>query len=115
MDLSTFKTTLDTHPETIDFNDTMSVIDHFYDFEPGEFSNGELVNATGQNSASCKLFAFAKLQKLNTKQTLACFGRFYRVDVLTNPDANNHQNIRNFIKTGWAGIKFKSSVLTEKC
>ncbi|VAW91655.1 Type III effector HopPmaJ [hydrothermal vent metagenome] len=114
MDLATFKTQLHTNPNSIEFDDTISVIDLLYHFEAGEFSNGELVNSPGQNSGSCKLFAFAQLQNFNTNETLACFGRYYREDVLANPDADNHQNIRNFIKTGWDGIKFKSTVLSKK-
>ena len=114
MDITTFKTKLHTHPETIEFDDTMSIIDQHYHFEAGEFSNGDLINAAGQNSGSCKLFAFAKLQNFNPEDTLSCFGQYYRVDVLTNLEGDNHQNIRNFIKTGWDGIKFKSPVLAEK-
>jgi HopJ type III effector protein len=34
------------------------------------------------------------------------------VDVLENPEATNHQNIRNFMKTGWAGISFEGTALT---
>ncbi len=114
MNLATFKTKLLSDPSTIEFDDTMSVIEQLYNFEAGEFSNGDLVNATGQNSGSCKLFAFAKLQNFTAAETLACFGHYYRDDVLANPEADNHQNIRNFIKTGWDGIRFKSQVLTEK-
>ncbi len=114
MDLITFKTKLQNAPETIEFDDTMSIIDQLYDVKPGEFRNGDLVNPAGQNTGSCKLFAFAKLQDFSVAETLACFGSYYRDDVLLNPDADNHQNIRNFIKTGWDGIQFKSNILTEK-
>jgi len=60
------------------------------------------------------LFSFAKLQGLTEEQTLACFGIYYRDDVLKNPDADNHQNIRNFIKTGWAGIEFDDLALVAR-
>ena len=73
-----------------------------------------MVNETGQNSGSCKLFAFAQMQGLSEQQTLACFGDFYWQDVLPDPEGRDHQNIRNFIKTGWAGIEFSKMPLTEK-
>ena len=114
MDLTAFETKLRNQPDAIEFEETMSVIEQLYDFEPGEFSNGDLINPAGQNSGSCKLFAFAKLHNFNVTETLACFGSYYRDDVLANPDDDNHQNIRNFIKTGWEGIQFKTKVLSEK-
>ena len=114
MDLASFKTKLLNDPDTIEFADTMSVIDQLYDIEPSEFSNGDLINLAGQNTGSCKLFAFAKLQNFSVDETLACFGSYYRHDVLMNPAGDDHQNIRHFMKTGWHGIQFKSKVLTEK-
>ncbi|MFT4047340.1 MAG: HopJ type III effector protein [Solimonas sp.] len=53
------------------------------------------------------MLAFAKLQGLSEAETLACFGRFYREDVLKNPDGTDHQNIRNFMRTGWRGSRLK--------
>lgn len=114
MDLKIFLQHLDDLPESVEFADTMSIIDTLYDFTPTEFRNGEVVNAAGQNSGSCKLFAFAQLQGLSEQQTLACFGAYYRADVLQHPDGTDHQNIRNFIKSGWAGIKFAGEPLTVK-
>ncbi|WP_070966824.1 HopJ type III effector protein [Vibrio sonorensis] len=111
---SEFLAKLSASPETIDFNDTMAVIDANYDFTPSAFVNGDTTNEAGQNNGSCKLFAFAHLNKLNEEQTLACFGAFYREDVLKNPNGDDHQNIRNFIKSGWSGIKFENQPLTEK-
>ncbi len=83
-------------PETIEFEEVMEVIDAYYDFTPTAFINGSLKNKAGENSGSCKLFRFAQLHALSRQQTLACFGNYYRDDVLQNPDASNHQNIRNF-------------------
>lgn len=111
MTLETFLQILNTKPETINFTDTMAVIDTLYTFTPTKFKNGNLVNEVDQNNGSCKLFAFAQIQKINEQQTLACFGQYYRDDVLKNPDAEDHQNIRNFMKTGWTGIKFDSMPL----
>ena len=111
MTLNTFLQTLNTRPETIAFSDTMAVIDATYHFSPTSFKNGALLNNADQNNGSCKLFAFAKLQDLTEQQTLACFGHYYRDDVLQNPAGDDHQNIRNFMQTGWAGIAFDTTPL----
>jgi len=114
MNLDTFLQQLKTAPDSIAFGDTMAVIEANYDFTPAAFKNGELMNEQGQNSGSCKLFSFAQLQGLSPQQTLACFGAYYREDVLQHPDGTDHQNIRNFMKTGWAGIKLTDSSLKSK-
>jgi hypothetical protein len=113
MNLNTLLQTLERAPERVEFEDTLAVIDALYDFTPTAFRNGDIVNAAGQNSGSCRLFAFAKLHNLTEQQTLACFGRHYR-DVLNNPEGDDHQNIRNFIQHGWAGIHFEAMPLTLK-
>ncbi|MGU3844869.1 HopJ type III effector protein, partial [Vibrio diabolicus] len=41
-------------------------------------------------------------------------GRFYREDVLLHPENSDHQNIRNFMVTGWDGIRFEAPALTAK-
>lgn len=97
----------------LDFEDTMSVISQHYDYTPSGFKNGELFNEAGQNEGSCKIFAFAALNELSEAQTLACFGRFYQ-DVLNTPEGSDHGNIRNFMSTGWQGIKFDSTALVVK-
>jgi hypothetical protein len=114
MDLNTFLQKLNTNPESIAFGDTMAVIEALYDYTPAAFKNGELMNEAGQNAGSCKLFAFAQLQGLSTQQTLACFGSYYRDDVLKHPQATDHQNIRNFMKSGWAGIAYAAQPLRAK-
>ncbi len=114
MTLDSFLKKLNETPQEVAFTDTMAVVEALYDFTPTAFQNGDLHNEAGQNSGSCKLFSFAKLQNFSVEQTLACFGDFYRKDVLENPDATNHQNIRNFIKTGWEGISFEGTALKEK-
>lgn len=112
MNLQDFINTLNSHADSIEFNDTMSLIDELYLFTPNAFRNGQIHNAVDQNNGSCKLFAFAKLHGLNEQQTLSCFGKYYREDVLKNPDGDDHQNIRNFLQTGWAGIEFETIPLT---
>ncbi|MGC3981314.1 MAG: HopJ type III effector protein [Steroidobacteraceae bacterium] len=103
-----------TQPDTVEFTDTMAVINALYEFTPTAFKNGELENAAGQNNGSCKLFAFAKLQGLSKEQTLACFGAYYRKDVLQHPAATDHGNIRNFMKFGWEGIAYQGEPLRAK-
>lgn len=103
--------------QAVAFQETMAIIAEYYDYQPAEFSNGvqqPLVNEAGRNEGSCKIFAFAKLQGLDQAQTLALFGDYYRKDVLENPEGNDHQNIRNFIRDAWDGIKFKSEALSPK-
>jgi HopJ type III effector protein len=105
---------LSNKPDTIEFTDTMAVIESLYVFTPTAFRNGELENAAGQNNGSCRLFAFAKLQDLNKEQTLACFGAYYRKDVLGHPEGTDHGNIRNFMKYGWDGVVHAAPPLRAK-
>lgn len=113
MNLNDFLKKLNNEPGSIDFTDTMAVIDALYDFTPSAFQNGEQLNAAGQNNGSCKLFSFAKLHDLSQEQTLYCFGNYYR-DVLATPTGTDHANIRNFMKYGWAGIELDGSPLKPK-
>ncbi|QBQ41647.1 HopJ type III effector protein [Sphingobacterium psychroaquaticum] len=101
-------------PQTIEFNDVIAYIDAHYDFTPTKFTNGDTVNEANQNNGSCKVFSFAKLQQLEKEAVLALFGAFYREDVLKNPTGTDHQNIRNFITHGWAGIQFEGAALQAK-
>ena len=114
MTLESFLQKLKDCPENIEFNDSMSIIDTLYVFTPTSFTNGDLVNDAGQNSGSCKIFSLARLHSLTAEQTRACFGSYYRDDVLKHPENSDHQNIRNFMKTGWAGINFDSEPLKAK-
>lgn len=114
MKIESFKTKLKNAPKQITFSDTMSAIDENYEFTPTAFKNGTLENAEGQNSGSCKLFAFAKMQAFTKEDTLACFGQFYFDDVLKDPNGTGHQNIRNFMNTGFEGITFEGDPLKEK-
>ena len=114
MNLESFLEKINQTPEAIAFAETIAVIEENYTFDPTAFENGALHNVTGENSVSCKLFAFAELQNLSEAATLSCFGAYYYDEVLKNPDGTNHQNIRNFMKTGWEGIAFYGSPLTAK-
>jgi hypothetical protein len=114
MNTEAFISKLKQTPETITFPETIAVIEENYDFTPTAFQNGNTHNAAGTNSGSCKLFAFAKLQNLSQAETLACFGAFYRDEVLGDPEGTNHQNIRNFMVHGWNGIQFEGEALELK-
>lgn len=104
--------------EAVSFNETISVITENYHYTPTEFSNGlndqRLVNQAGVNEGSCKIFAFAKLHRLDQQQTLNLFGDFYWQDVLNNPQGTGHRNIRNFMACGWEGICFSGEALAAK-
>jgi len=112
--IDAFLTKLNTTPKQITFADTIATVDANYEFTPTAFRNGELENDVGQNSGSCKLLSLAKLHNLSAEHTLQCFGDYYRTDVLHNPDATDHQNIRNFIHFGWDGVHFNGVALAVK-
>ena len=99
---------------TVDFKEVIAYVDAHYAFTPTTFQNGETRNAAGENNGSCKLVSFAQLQGWSQEETLAAFGHFYFDHVLKHPEGTDHQNIRNFIKFGWAGIRFEGSALTPK-
>jgi len=111
-------TLLKDNPEEIEFQDVMTVIAENYDYTPTQFSNGLanelIINHAGENEGSCKIFAFGLLHGLTEHETLACFGQYYRQDVLQHPQATDHLNIRTFMRHGWSGIKFENPALTPK-
>lgn len=115
MTIDEFVTRLGQAPDSIEFEQTMQLIEQHFDYQPSRFSNGpELSNAAGTNEGSCKIFALGTLLSLSEAQTLACFGRFYRHEVLQQPQAKNHGNIRAFIAHGWQGIQFDRMPLQQK-
>lgn len=114
MKIETFKKRLKVAPKTIQFQDTLAVIENNYEFSPTAFKNGALNNSSDQNLGSCKLLAFAKIEALTKEDTLACFGQFYFEEVLKDPNGVDHQNIRNFMKTGFEGLFFETPPLKIK-
>ncbi|MGQ9426607.1 HopJ type III effector protein [Gilvimarinus sp. F26214L] len=100
------------HPESVEFDQVMKVIDDNYEYQPTPFKNGEIINEAGKNECSCKVFYFAQLNKLSEAETLALFGSYYRDDVMGNPAGEDHLNIRNFILDGWTGVRFAGEALT---
>ncbi|USD66935.1 HopJ type III effector protein [Vibrio sp. SCSIO 43136] len=114
MELDKFLSQLTSEPSSIEFEQTMASIDANYEFTPTAFANGETHNQANQNNGSCKIFAFASKHQLSVEHTLHCFGKFYRQDVLENPSNDDHQNIRNFMVTGWDGIQFEGEALSAR-
>jgi hypothetical protein len=116
--LQNLKIQLENQPNTIEFADIIELIHQLYDYTPTRFTNGNGSNAvismSGSNEGSCKIFAFAKLQEFSKEETLMCFGAYYRNDVLKNPEASDHANIRSFMQYGWGGISFDEQPLTLK-
>jgi len=111
--LDDFFIQLSTEPDSINFAQTIAVIDEHYYFTPVAFQNGEQQNAAGENSGSCKVFAFGLMHQLSAPQTLQLFGEYYR-QVMETPNGTDHQNIRNFLRTGWHGVVFSAPALQLK-
>ena len=113
MTIPEFKTKLKTTPTAITFKETMQVIEDYYTFNPTAFANGDIINNAGENNGSCKLFAFAMHQELTKEATLFSFGEYYQ-SVLDDKNGTSHQNIRNFMQTGFKGLSFENEALTLK-
>lgn len=116
--LKQFIDQIEKNPETIAFQDVINLIEENYHYSPTSFINGtnedNVKSLAGENEGSCKIFSFAKMNKLDKTQTLHCFGQYYRQDVLQNPENTDHANIRTFIKYGWDNVTFEKAVLIAK-
>lgn len=111
MTLEEFKKKLAASPKEISFSETMAAIDSKYASTPTAYTNGKVRNEVGQNSGSCKLFSFAIQEGLSKEETLACFGQYYFDEVLLDLKGTSHQNIRNFMETGFEGLSFDGEAL----
>lgn len=114
MTISELLVQLRASPQQIEFSTVIQVISKYYEYTPTAFTNGEISNESGTNEGSCKLFYFAKLNKLNQAETLNLFGAYYREDVLNTPDGSDHGNIRNFMQTGWDKVIYIGVALHPK-
>jgi hypothetical protein len=114
-DMSVFRGQLAAN--TAVFSDTLTLVEKWYDLHPTSFNNGlgeNLVeNAMGSNEGSLKVFALGRLNGFTPEQALASFGEHYR-DVKKTPNGSDHQNIRQFMVHGWAGVQFTNAPLTLK-
>lgn len=96
--------------EILAFSEVIATIDAYFEFTPTRFTNGTVTNEANTNNGSCKVLAFAKMYQLEAKETLFLFGEHYQ-KVLATPEEMDHQNIRNFINSGWEGISFEGKAL----
>lgn len=100
-------------PESVEFEQVIAVIAAEYRHTASAFTNGEQINSAEQNQGSCKILGFARLNGLTEQQTLYCFGRYYREDVLQHPEGSDHGNIRAFMRTGWGGVQLPNDALVR--
>lgn len=99
--------------QKLQFQDVLDHIANQYAYTPSSFANGDLKNAQEENQGSAKVLYFAQLNKLSQADTLLLFAEHYQ-NVLDNPTAENHQNIRQFMQHGWTGVVFEQRVLADK-
>lgn len=111
MNIKTLLDLLESKPDQLEFADVMQVIDDNYSYTPTNFTCGDAVNSAGTNEGSCKILAFARLHDMSADKTPYLFGRYYREDVVNNPQGQDHANIRNFIKHGWDKVSFEINPL----
>jgi HopJ type III effector protein len=99
--------------DSLSFKEVIEFIETYYHHQPTAFTNGELHNEATQNQGSAKVFSFAQLNELSQTDTLYLFAEHYQA-VVKNPDATDHQNIRQFMIHGWPGIVFEGMALRAK-
>ncbi|MGR6871130.1 HopJ type III effector protein [Pseudomonas sp. HK3] len=99
------------------FSETLALVEKWYNLNPTAFTNGldehAAKNEQGKNEGSLKVFALSRLNGFTPEQALQSFGEHYR-DVQATPDGSDHQNIRQFMRHGWAGIQFEQAPLSLK-
>lgn len=101
-DCEVFNANVEMDASELTFEEVMEVIDTHFETGLIEFKNGALTNKPGENEGSAKLLSYAALSGFDQATTLTLWGQYYR-DVVNDPDGDSHQNIRNFMKTGWDG------------
>lgn len=111
LSIETLLEKLKNHP--LKFSEVIATIDDTYQYTPTAFKNASVFNEAGQNEGSAKVFSFAQLHQLNADDTLMLFAEHYQA-VLNQPEGNDHQNIRQFMKEGWKGIEFENTALKAK-
>eukprot|EP00579_Thalassiosira_antarctica_P000180 CAMPEP_0201866554 /NCGR_PEP_ID=MMETSP0902-20130614/1099_1 /ASSEMBLY_ACC=CAM_ASM_000551 /TAXON_ID=420261 /ORGANISM="Thalassiosira antarctica, Strain CCMP982" /LENGTH=214 /DNA_ID=CAMNT_0048391543 /DNA_START=35 /DNA_END=679 /DNA_ORIENTATION=+ len=109
-----FNANLEMGGDDLMFDEFITLCDEQYEYGLIEFGNGGMVNKEAENDGSAKVLSYAALADFDKEMTLKLWGQFYR-DVLAKPDGTDHQNIRNFMKTGWEGVDFSNGIaLTKK-
>lgn len=113
-DCELFNANVEMDADTLMMEDVIALIDTHYNNQLLEFRNGDMNNAADENEGSAKVLSYAALSQLDKDTTLKLWGQYYR-EVLKDPDGDSHQNIRNFMKTGWEGVPFENGIaLTSK-
>lgn len=95
------------------FQAYLAAIHQHFDYTPTAFYNGDLYNEAGTNEGACQIFTLGLFMQLDEKQLLHAFSEHYQ-HVLATPQGSDHPNIRQFMRTGWAGIRFMGNALTPK-
>jgi hypothetical protein len=95
------------------FAATLAFINEWFHFTPTAFRNGKVANSVEQNQGSCRVLAFALLNRLSADQALKCFGEHY-CDVLATPGKDNHHNLRRLQAEGLVDIHFDQPPLKRK-
>lgn len=109
-----FNANLEMSGDDLMFDEFLTLCDEQYESGLVEFKNGDMVNMPGENDGSAKVLSYGALAEFDQSTTLKLWGQYYR-DVLATPDRTDHQNIRNFMKSGWDGVDFYNGVaLTKK-
>ena len=102
-----FNANVEMSGDDLTFEDTIEMIDKWYESQLLQFKNGDIVNQPGENEGSAKLLSYAALSNLDKETTLKLWGQYYR-EVMADPEGDSHQNIRNFMKYGWDGVPFEN-------
>lgn len=117
MNLEELLDVINTQPNDIQFDDVINTIKNEYTYTPAKFTNGVgvdmVINESATNEGSCKILAFSTLNNLSKEQALACFGKYYREDVLQHPKGDDHANIRTLMKYSLDDIFFYDTVLVK--
>ena len=109
-----FNANLEMSGDDLMFEEFIELCDAEYEDGLIEFKNGDIVNKPGENHGSAKVLSYAALADFDKEMTLKLWGQYYR-EVKANPDGDDHQNIRNFMKYGWDGVDFYAGIaLTKK-
>lgn len=95
------------------FSEIIIHIDEKFNHTPTAFINGALRNESDQNQGSAKVLFYAKIKQMSKEDTLKLFAEHYEA-VLNDANGTSHQNIRNFMNSGFDGLVFEGVVLTEK-
>jgi len=109
-----FNANLEMGGDDLKFAEFVELVNEQYETGLLEFKNGDVVNKPGENEGSAQVLSYAALANFDKEMTLKLWGEYYR-QVVASPDGTDHQNIRNFMKTGWEGVPFENGIaLTKK-